>query len=270
MPTFKRRIANALERLTGAQIVQPAELGNAYGMELTRRVISAFEIDCVFDVGANAGQYALMLRDQIGYGGPIVSFEPVPRLARSLRAASASCSNWHIREIALDRMAGSARFTVTHDAQFSSLRSVSKLGQSLFPEHAATTEQIDVETSTLALEFRHWREALGFRRPFLKIDTQGNDLAVAASAGSMLQEFVAIQAELAIHKLYDGSSDLTDAISFFHDEGFEPCAFAPNNEGAFPLLLETDCIFINRSYIRGFGRVEAIQDMEDASRSSMG
>lgn len=266
MPTFKRKIANALERLTGAYIIPPATIGDTYGAEQIRRLIAAFEIDCVFDVGANAGQYARMLRERVKYPGPIVSFEPVPYLAQELRAAAASCDNWYIEEAALDREAGSAQLTITHDSQFSSLRHISKLGQAMFPKHVDVRDQVDVVTSTLAQEFRCWHDRLGFRRPYLKIDTQGNDLAVAEGAGDLLGDFVAIQAELAIHKLYDGIPDLTEAISFFRRQGFEPSAFAPNNEEAFPVLLETDCIFINRRYAGDGSQEVGIEGAGDKPR----
>jgi FkbM family methyltransferase len=248
MSTFKRKMANALERLTGVRIVSPANIGNLYSAEHIRRLIAGFGIDCVFDVGANAGQYARMLREQVKYSGPIVSFEPVPSLAQQLRVAAASCSNWYIQEAALDRKAGSARLTVTHDAQFSSLRNVSKLAQSIFPKHVEVSEVVDVTTSTLGREYRHWQQVIEFRRAFLKLDTQGNDLAVSEGAGDVLQEFVAVQVELAIQKLYDDVPDLVEVISFFRDHGFELSAFTPNNEGTFPVLLETDCIFINHRY----------------------
>ena len=39
-----------------------------------RQVFGVFSIDCVFDVGANMGQYALMLRKKVGYRGLIISF----------------------------------------------------------------------------------------------------------------------------------------------------------------------------------------------------
>jgi FkbM family methyltransferase len=251
MPTLKRIVANALERLTGARIISPSDIGALSEAEHIRRLIARFDIDCVFDVGANAGQYARMLRERVKYSGPIVSFEPVPHLAQQLRVDAASSDNWHIREVALDRHAGSARLTVAHDSQFSSLRNVSKLGRSMFPKHVDVSDEINVATSTLASEFRHWRDHIGFRRPYLKMDTQGNDLAVAEGAGDLLRDFVAIQAELAIQKLYDDIPDVAQAISFFRSQGFEPSAFVPNNEGTFPVLVEIDCIFINRKYIRG-------------------
>jgi FkbM family methyltransferase len=251
MPTLKRSVANVIERLTGARIVSPTDIGALSEAEHIRRLIARFDIDCVFDVGANAGQYARMLRERVKYSGPIVSFEPVPHLARQLRVQAESCSNWYIREVALDRNAGSARLTVTHDSQFSSLRNVSKVGRLMFPKHVEVSDEIDVATSTLASEFRQWRDHIGFRRPYLKMDTQGNDLAVAEGAGDFLREFVAIQAELALQKLYDDIPDLAEAISFFHHQGFEPSAFVPNNEGTFPILVETDCIFINSNYACG-------------------
>jgi FkbM family methyltransferase len=257
MPSFKRRIANLLEQLTGTRIIAPASIGALYEAEHIRRLIESFEIDCVFDVGANAGQYAQMLRERVKYSGPIISFEPIPHLARDLRLAAASGNNWYIREVALDRQAGSAWLRVTRDSQFSSLRNVSKLGQSMFPRHVEVSDQINVVTSTLASEVRHWGDRIGFRRPYLKIDTQGNDLAVAEGAGELLRDFVAIQAELAIQKLYEDVPDLAQAISFFRHQGFEPSAFAPNNEGTFPVLLETDCIFINRKYACGRGLDQA-------------
>src|SRR5215813_6843569 len=72
-------------------------------------------------VGANRGQYAKMLRDHIGYRGPIVSYEPIPELAGELRLLSANDSARRIAELALDREAGPANFQVMADSQFSSL-----------------------------------------------------------------------------------------------------------------------------------------------------
>ena len=43
-----------------------------------RRFLSAFAVDCVIDVGANHGQYATMLRRDVGFAGAILSFEPNP------------------------------------------------------------------------------------------------------------------------------------------------------------------------------------------------
>ena len=42
-----------------------------------RELLARLEIDCVLDVGANAGQYYDFLRDRVLYDGAIISFEPL-------------------------------------------------------------------------------------------------------------------------------------------------------------------------------------------------
>ena len=42
-----------------------------------KTLFELLDITCVFDVGANIGQYGQLLRDEVGFRGWIVSFEPV-------------------------------------------------------------------------------------------------------------------------------------------------------------------------------------------------
>jgi hypothetical protein len=56
--------------------VRPRKMALLFEEEHLRRFLRHFEVDCVFDVGANSGQYATMVRERAGYLGPIVSFEP--------------------------------------------------------------------------------------------------------------------------------------------------------------------------------------------------
>lgn len=47
------------------------------------------KIDLVLDVGANRGQFATALRDELGYRGRIVSFEPLKDVFPLLQQAAA-------------------------------------------------------------------------------------------------------------------------------------------------------------------------------------
>jgi FkbM family methyltransferase len=251
MRSLKRKMADAVGQAIGAHIVPPQAVGGLYEQECIRRIFDAFAVDCVFDVGANSGQYATMLRDRIRYAGPIISFEPVPELADALAGEASFDVAWHIRGVALDRETRDAVFRVTADTQFSSLRKPSGLGQAIFGGQVRIDGELALTTSTLAAELARWSKELGFRRPYLKMDTQGNDIAVAEGAGVLLSSFVAIQTETAIKKLYEGIPDITETLAFFQMRGFDLNSIVPNNEGAFPRLLETDCIFINRALVDG-------------------
>src|SRR6516225_7101905 len=110
MPRFNRRVAKFLERIPGNVVIWPkSRLHMVYERIHLRRFFSYFGVDCVFDVGANRGQYASMLRD-IGFRGPIISYEPIPSMAETLRALSTNDPAWYVEELALDREAGLATF----------------------------------------------------------------------------------------------------------------------------------------------------------------
>jgi FkbM family methyltransferase len=211
-----------------------------------RRFFRHFDVDCVFDVGANRGQYARMLRDKANFRGEIISFEPIPELVKELQKISASDPRWHIAGIALDREAGPATFHVMADLEFSSFLRPSAAQPAIFKDKNRILQSITVNRSTLAAQFTEYQKQLGFKRPFLKMDTQGSDLAVVEGAGSAMDFFIGIQTELSLRQLYDAGPELVSSMKKLSELGFEPSAFVPNNEGHFPALVEIDCIFFRR------------------------
>jgi hypothetical protein len=74
------------------------------------------------------------------------------------------------------------------------------------------------------------------------MDTQGHDVSVAVGAGDRLSDFVGLQSELAIQRLYEDVPSYEEALEFYRGRGFELSALVPNNLGHFPRLLEIDCI----------------------------
>ena len=231
-----------VERALQVQIIPAGRVALAFEWEHLRCFFRHFDIDCVFDVGANAGQYGNMLRRRVGYHGPIISYEPVPEVAAKLRTAAAADPSWTVEELALDATTGQAGMNIIANDEFSSLHPLSEVARQQFSEQVQLVRRIEVRTGTLADELARYQAKLGFRRPYLKMDTQGHDLSVAAGAGDRLRDFVGLQSELAIRRLYKGAPSYEEALRFYRERGFELSALVPNNLGHFPRLLEIDCI----------------------------
>jgi FkbM family methyltransferase len=250
MPLHRAAVKLA-ERLLNARIVRPpGAVAVVFEQLHLKKLFDRYEVDCVFDVGANAGQYGWMLRERVNYNGPIVSFEPVPSAAAVLREAAAGDSNWHVEQVALDRSAGNMTFNVAQDSEFSSFHRPSAASVAIFSEQSSVVQEISIKTATLTEIFAKYADLLRFRRPFLKMDTQGHDIAVAEGAGEVLRSFVGLQSELSIRGLYEDIPDYNQSIHYYQSKGFELSAFVPNNEGHFPKLLEIDCIMYNTDFER--------------------
>jgi FkbM family methyltransferase len=231
-----------VERVFGVQVIPYGHAAFVFEREHLRRFLAHFKVDCVFDVGANAGQYARMLRERTGYEGAIISYEPIPEFAALLRTAAKSDPAWFIEELALGDAQSTATFNVYASDQFSSLHAFSMAGAEQFPVDSQLRRRVEVRTVKLAGEIAKYRAKIGFSRPFLKMDTQGHDLAVAVGAGEELKTFVGLQSELAIVRLYADSPTYREALDYYASQGFTLSAFVPNNLGFFPRLLEMDCI----------------------------
>src|SRR5471030_413928 len=85
-----------------------------------RALLKHLDIDCVLDVGANAGQYHDFLRERVLYDGPIISFEPVSRHVEHLRARARDDRDWHIEGYALGAKDTMMPINVMVSDQFSS------------------------------------------------------------------------------------------------------------------------------------------------------
>jgi hypothetical protein len=53
--------------------------------------------------------------------------------------------------------------------------------------------------------------------------------------------------KLAVMKTYMEAVSFKDAIEFYEQLGFELSASVPNSTGDFPLLVEMDCVMVNKS-----------------------
>ncbi len=212
------------------------------------RFLSHFRVDCVFDVGANRGQYRDVLRKRIGYKGLIISYEPLPAGIGEMQKKKAAESDdiWFIEPIALDEVAGEVEFNEMSSDQFSSFHIPSHEEISKFSQQNVVKNRLKIHSGTLADQLSKYHGILKFDRPFLKMDTQGHELSVFKGAGDRYKEFVGLQSELSMRKLYNDSLDYYEVINFYKSRGFELTALVPNNQGHFPDLVELDCIMYRK------------------------
>lgn len=210
-----------------------------------RAFLREFQVDCVFDVGANRGQYATMLRRDVRFNGTIISFEPASETFAALARAMHRDRNWFAYNIALSDSEGTASFHVTASDQCSSLNTPSEDIPDIMSDASKVIGTIEVNLNKLDNLFYDLQKEHAWKRPYLKLDTQGHDLQVIKGAKECLNSFLGIQTELAVKMIYEGATDYRDMIAYLENAGFVPNSFFANNRGHFPLLLELDGIFIN-------------------------
>jgi len=249
MNKLLKKIRRIPAKLRSMRIIDQRQFYTFQEENHLRRLFEVLEVDCVFDVGANYGQYATMLREKVGYTGQIISFEPMPDAITKLRQMSAGDPRWRIEELALAKSTGTTTFNVMEHDQFSSLGSPNHDDVSIFRKKNAIRESIIVRTETLSDALVRLRGELNFDRPFLKMDTQGFDVEVFESGKEMIKEFVGLQSELAFKKLYNESKGYAEALSVYVSGGFAISALVPNNAGHFPQLVEMDTIMLRQDLL---------------------
>lgn len=250
---FKDLIPNALKyyyrKFSNYRLIDQRELYKLWEENHLRRLFSHYNVDCVFDVGANYGQYAEMLRNQVGFKGLIISFEPIPAAAAALREKAKGDPKWIVEEQALASHDGEQSLNIMSNSQFTSLSTPRHDEVDIFRNLNKVEKSVTVKTETLITAYHRLKEAHNFQRPFLKMDTQGYDVEIVMHSKPILKEFIGLQSELAVKKIYQNSVDFREALTIYEDCGFALSAFVPNNAGHFPQLIEIDCIMIREDLL---------------------
>lgn len=216
-----------------------------------RRLLRALDVTLVVDGGANVGQYAgEHLRLRSGYGGRVVSFEPVPLTAAALRERAAGDALWEVREAALSDAAGQATIVVPGDSSdLASLRPLTGDGAALVNGDAERrTSRTPYEVATVRLD-----EAgvVGPEdRVLLKLDLQGHEPEALAGSEGILDRVVAVECELSLVAIYEGQRPYGELLAWFADRGLEPVGFHNNWLRQDGRAIDVD-VFLARSPMRG-------------------
>jgi FkbM family methyltransferase len=174
--------------------------------ERRARLLAAYDVDLVVDVGANSGQYASALR-AAGYAGRIASFEPLTEPYRALADAAARDPGWDAWPVALGARAGVANVDVAEDSRNSSVLSVGE---------------------------RHLRSVPDSRM-----------VAVESVRVTRLDDvWPHVAAELSLLPTYDSGPLFGDVLRFLGEHGFSPISFeGVLDDSQTGEMLQVDAIF---------------------------
>lgn len=179
-------------------------------------------IGVLVDVGANQGQFAREFRDR-GFGGRIISFEPMHDAFSRLKAQASSDTQWEVRQVALGDAAGEAELHVTANSVSSSLLPISAHHAALEPTSRIVRSEA-VRVSTLDSELHGEPPKSRF---WLKLDVQGYEGAVLAGGEAALARTHVVQCELSNRELYHGQSNYLAILQRLDLAGFTPVYVLP-------------------------------------------
>jgi FkbM family methyltransferase len=199
----------------------------------------------IFDVGANKGQFRDFLRYEVGYGGDILSFEPIPELAGALVERTKTDARWKVFPCALGAEPSTLELNVSDSTDFSSFLKLSGNTLMLFPG-ASSQRSVRVMVQTLS-------DFISSHTPdapyFLKLDTQGFDMEVINGGLSVMQDCAAVLCEVSVIPLYVGQPDWREMITKLNDMGFDLVGLYPVNRTSNMQVIEFDCLMVNKRFL---------------------
>jgi FkbM family methyltransferase len=207
-----------------------------------RHLLLSLDVDCVLDVGANTGQYATELR-LIGYRGLIISFEPSVGCFVQLERAAKADPKWVVVNCALGSHSGEGLLNEMTTSQFNSFYTPSLDETEYHKQYNIVARTTAVKIDTLDKALTELQARHGFRRPFLKMDTQGYDLEVFRGGQKVHNTLVGLQSEVPFKRIYEGAPRWEEAIAEYETAGFELVGLYKVNPHEIQLI-ECDCYML--------------------------
>jgi FkbM family methyltransferase len=225
--------AALFRRLRHRELVSFGLLANLAAM---RRKSVIADIDSVWDVGANQGQFAFMAHS-VWPRLPIYSFEPDPECFSRLER---NFSKFRIPGRPFNVALGAER------REMELVRYAEKVNNSFLPrlsDHHTLQDRITVDCNTLDEIAKRFPEV---RSAFLKLDVQGFELSVLNGADDFLGRCRYVLAEVAFSSAYAGGAHADEVMAALRGHGFECIQFVDVLRDADGSVVEADMLFINK------------------------
>jgi FkbM family methyltransferase len=202
-----------------------------------RELLRVLEIDCVFDVGAAAGQSGQQLRSW-GFKGRIVSFEPIPAQVENIRRIADK--DWHVEQLAVGAVRELRNFNINADEKMSSFLGVTDYALDTQPNRVRLAETQEVQVAPLDELLD--RFVAPNDRLFLKLDAQGYEGEILRGGERTLERALGMQIELSLIAVYRGQPDYLTLLAELKEKGFHPTWFSQFPTHPDLKLVEMDCL----------------------------
>ena len=181
------------------------------------KVLEDTDINVIFDVGANEGQFARGVREY-GYRGRTVSFEPLTSVRQKLLMLAERDKNWAVHEqCAIGDQDGEININVAGNSVSSSVlemlesHSIAAVGSAYVSSERVAMARLD----SFARDYLDPDSRL-----FIKIDTQGYEWQVLDGAQETLKQARGVLCELSLVPLYEGQHLWREIVDRLDAEGF--------------------------------------------------
>lgn len=182
-----------------------------------KKIIEYNEIDTVIDIGANAGQFAQLLRGDIGYTNRILSFEPQSSAFELLKVNAEGDLRWQVFNYALGDTEEKREINIADNSYSSSFLDMLPFHSQSAPESKYNgRELVDIKTLDSLFD--------GLCKPtnnvYMKIDTQGFESKVLKGAEKSLAQIGTVQIEMSLVPLYEGEMLFNDMCILMAEKGY--------------------------------------------------
>ena len=228
------------------------KLANQFGYDLLhlpsdpllRRRMEFFRnnnINLIFDIGANTGQYAKSIR-KLGYSGKIISFEPLPDAFEKLKNDSFDDREWEVANHAVGNIDGAIEIHISKNSYSSSVLN-------MLPAHsnsAPDTEYVNTIKVPIfkvdSMIDKYYNEG---KNLFVKVDTQGFERNVFEGCANSLDKIMGFQMELSLLPLYKGETLMQDMVDLLRENGFKLMLLEQGHYNySTGELLQVECFFL--------------------------
>ena len=189
------------------------------------KLIDTYNINTILDVGANTGQYGIIMR-AIGFNGRIVSFEPVNKSFQELLITIKNDKNWTALNYALGNSDGTTLINIAGNSVSSSI--LDMLPSHI--NHRPVSKYVDKELININKLDTIFESIVKVNDiNLLKIDTQGFEYNILEGASYSLSRIKGIQLEMSLEPLYDKEKSMCEMIDYLLNKGFKLMSIEPGS-----------------------------------------